>query len=438
MKKGIRTTLTATASASLLALTGCAGLLGPNVEDAPALSEIDELMWQSMEESGSVTIVADMEDFAETEPESAAMFEQMFGDEGTEMKFYGELDGSATAMSIGDNDLMRVFGDDEAYLSADAIFNMFEGQNMGLTAQQEEELNKITEEFSGTWMDYSSELQASSEEDSFDVGSLFTQLQDSWEDGEASESSPIERDQISDEGTHEVRDDTDVWVYTGNEEGQELVLEANHEAPKILEISDGDVSMAFTAWGETEAPQRPEESQIATQEDMEQQMAESMTGGSSPMGNSESSFGATTPSTPAPSTPSPSTPSNSGSTSESSSGSNSVNVPGAGTVDCTGPIPGDEGFTDPNGNYTDEEIQAFQDACDRTPNSDSNSSGGGSSADTVDVPGLGSFDCSGEIPGDPGVSTLDDDYTYGDLMKIYDACDRPGDPTSAMDNEEAK
>ena len=52
MKKGIRTSLTATASASLLALTGCAGLLGPNVEDAPALSEIDDLMWQTMEEIG--------------------------------------------------------------------------------------------------------------------------------------------------------------------------------------------------------------------------------------------------------------------------------------------------------------------------------------------------------------------------------------------------
>lgn len=438
MKKGIRTTLTATASASLLALTGCAGLMGPNVEDAPALSEIDDLMWQSMEESGSVTVVADMEDFAETEPQSAAMFEQMFGDEGAEMKFYGELDGSATGMSIGDNDLMRMFGDDEAYLSADAIFNMLEGQNMGLTPQEEEELNKITEEFSGTWMDYSSELQASSGEDSFDVGSLFTELQDSWEDGEGSENTPIERDQISDEGTHEVRNDADVWVYTGSEEGQELVLEANHEAPKILEISDGDVSMAFTAWGETEAPQRPDDSKIATQEDMEQQMAESMTGGSSPMGNSESSFGSTTPSTPAPSTPSPSAPSSSGSTSESSQGSNRVNVPGVGTVDCSGPVPGDPGFTDPNGNYTDEEIQAFQDACDSSTNSDSDSSGGGSSADTVDVPGLGSFDCSGEIPGDPGVSTLDDDYTYGDLMKIYDACDRPGDPTSAMANEEAK
>src|SRR5699024_4820630 len=112
--------------------------------------------------------------------------------------------------------------------------------------------------------------------------------------------------------------------------------------------------------------------------DMEQQMAESMTGGSSPMGNSESSFGSTTPSTPAPSTPSPSTPSSSGSTSESSSGSNRVNVQGAGTVDCTGQIPGDEGFTDTNGNYTDEQIQAIQDACDRTPNRDSNSSGGGS------------------------------------------------------------
>src|SRR5699024_2121567 len=129
----------------------------------------------------------------------------------------------------------------------------------------------------------------------------------------------------------------------------------------------------------------------------------------------------------------------SSSTSNSSSSSDRVTVPGVGGVNCAGPVPGDPGFTDPNGNYTDEQIQAVQEACDRTGSgSSTDSSSAETSANTVDVPGLGSFDCSGEIPGDPGVSTLDDPYTYGDLMKIYDACDRPGDPTSAIENEEAK
>lgn len=433
MKKGIRTTMTATASASLLALTGCAGLMGPNVEDAPALSEIEESMWQSMEEAGSVTLVADMEAFADAEPQSAAVFEQMFGDDGSEMRIYGELDGSATGLGFGDSDLMRVFGEDEAYLSADAVFSVIEGQSMGLTAEQEQAMSDIAGEFSDTWVDYSSELQSGSEDDGFDIGTLFTDLQESWEgDGDDSGDSPIARDEISDEGTHEVRNDKDVWVYTGNEEGQELVLEANHEAPKIVEISDGEVSMEFVEWGSTESPQRPEDSQIATQQDMEERMAELMTGGGSSMPEPDA-----TPSEPAPSEPAES-PASSPAT-NSNAGSDRVTVPGVGGVNCAGPVPGDPGFTDPNGNYTDEEIQAVQEACDRSgSDSSTGSSSTETSANTVDVPGLGSFDCSGEVPGDPGVSTLDDPYTYGDLMKIYDACDRPGDPTSAIENEEAR
>lgn len=434
MKKGIRTTLTATASASLLALTGCAGLMGPNVEDAPALSEIEDLMWQSMEESGSVTLVADMEAFSEAEPQSAAVFEQMFGDEDSQMRIYGELDGSATGLGFGDSDLMRVFGEEEAYLSADAVFSLIEGQSMGLTAEQEQAMSDIGEEFSGTWVDYSSDLQAGGEDDGFDIGTLFTDLQESWEEGsDESGESPIDRDEISDEGTHEVRNDKDVWVYTGNEEGQELVLEANHEAPKIVEISDDEVSMQFVEWGSTEAPQRPEDSEIATEEDMEERMTELLVGSGSSSGGNEMPE-------PAPSEPTDSSASNSEPTSDSNSGSNQVSVPGVGSVDCSGPVPGDPGFTDPNGNYSDEEIQSVQDACDRSgsTSSGSDSTSGETSANTVDVPGVGSFDCSGEVPGDPGVSTLDDPYTYGDLMKIYDACDRPGDPTSAIENEEAR
>ena len=434
MKKGIRTTMTATASAGILALTGCAGLMGPSVEDAPALSEIDDLMWESMQESGSVTLVADLETFAETDPQSAQVFEQMFGDDGSEMRIYGELDGSATGFGFGESDLMRVFGEDEAYLSAEAVFSVIEGQGMGLTAEQEQAMSDIGDEFADTWVDYSSELQAGGDEEGFDIGTLFTDLQESWEEGGDSGESPIDRDEVSDEGTHEVRNDNDVWVYTGNEEGQELVLEANHEAPKIVEISDGEMTMEFVEWGSTEAPQRPEDSQITTQQGMEERMTELMMGG----GSSNADGSHTPEPAPAPSEPTDAPESNSESTSDSTSDANRVSVPGVGAVNCSGPVPGDPGFTDPNGNYTDEEIQAVQDACDRSGSSSSDSdSSGETSANTVEVPGVGSFDCSGEVPGDPGVSTLDDPYTYGDLMKIYDACDRPGDPTSAIENEEA-
>ena len=183
-----------------------------------------------------MTIVADMEDFAETEPQSAAMFEQMFGDEGIEMKFYGELDGSATAMSIGDNDLMRVFGDDEAYLSRlMPSSTCLKARIWGSPPKKRKSSTRSPKNSRAPGWTTAVSFRRGSEEDSFDVGSLFTQLQDSlWEDGEASESSPIERDQISDEGTHEVRGDTDIWVSPEVKEAQELVLEANHEPPKFL------------------------------------------------------------------------------------------------------------------------------------------------------------------------------------------------------------
>lgn|SRR5699024_9987902 len=279
MKTGIRIALTGTASASLLALTGCAGLFGPDIENPPALSEIDEQMWESMEEAGSVTLVTSLDDLADMEPQSAEAMQQMFGEDVSDMKIYGALDGSGTAMSVGDDDLMRVFGKDEAYLSADAVFGIFENQNMGFGADADEILSEVSEDLSGSWIDFGSELESSTGDDAFDVGALFDQLQESWKDGDSSET-PIDRDEISDEGIHEVRDEQDVWVYEGEDEGQELVLEADPDAPKILEISDGDMTMSFTKWGETEEPEHPEDSDVLTQQDLEQRVSEAMMGGS--------------------------------------------------------------------------------------------------------------------------------------------------------------
>lgn len=45
MKRNSRNVMALSASLSLVALTGCSGLMGgENVESAPALSEIDDLM----------------------------------------------------------------------------------------------------------------------------------------------------------------------------------------------------------------------------------------------------------------------------------------------------------------------------------------------------------------------------------------------------------
>lgn len=440
MKKEIRNFLALGASFSLVALTGCGAIAGggsedeeagpPPVEEVPALSEIEDQMWDTMSGSGSVTMTVDASEFIDSDPETSQMFEQMTGADLSEIQFYGSLDETATAISIGDEDLMRNFGEDGVYISADAIFNMLEGQNLGLSEEEQQQYDDIVAEFEGTWFDYSSEIQEG-ETDDVDISVLFEELQQSWGGEDSDLDSPIEREEISDEGTHEVREEQDVWVYAGSEEGQELVVAANHDSPRFLSISDEEASVEFSDWDETEVPEQPADEDIMTEEDVQQQMGGTGGGGMSPENGAS-----TEPTTePSESTSEPSTePTESSNSSESESTSGTVSVPGVGSINCDGPIPGDPGFTDPNGNYTDEQIQAIQDACDGSGSAESSSSG--SSSDTVSVPGLGSFDCSGEIPGDPGVSTLDDQYSFGDLMQIYEACDRPGEPHSAMDNEE--
>lgn len=265
-----RKLLTITAAGSLVALTACGG---SGVEDPPALSDIDDLMWETVQEQESVTISADMSQLMGTLDDGSNMFGGMFGPDGDSVKIYGDLDGTSMAVALGEDDLMRVFGQDAAYLSGDAIFSIFGGE--GLTEQ--EVFEGITEEFADTWIDFSNEL----DDEEFNIGTLLSELQDSWAEGDDSDETPITRDEISDEGIHEVRDEQDVWVYEGAEDGQELVIEANHDAPIIVAISDGDNTMTFSDWNETESPERPEESQIIDEDEFEQRMMEIMLGSGS-------------------------------------------------------------------------------------------------------------------------------------------------------------
>ncbi|OAV61793.1 hypothetical protein [Enteractinococcus helveticum] len=269
MKRISRNMLAVTASASLFVLAGCGG---QGVEDVPALSEIDDLMWETMQNEGSVTMTADLALIADGDP----MVEQMFGG-ATDMSIYGALDGSATGVSVGDNDFMRVFGQEEAFISGDALFAMFEGEGLGLDASQQEQLDAVSEEFADNWIDFSSEL--SGEEDEFNIGALFSRLQDDWTGEGDSSDTPVDRDEVSDQGTHEVRDDIDVWVYTGEEDGQELVLIADHDAPKFYELSDDEMTMKFTGWGETESPTRPDDASVLSQEDAQQRIMETLMSG---------------------------------------------------------------------------------------------------------------------------------------------------------------
>lgn len=371
MKNGIRYATAVSASLSLVALSGCGGLSSSedeenndaesaaSVEEVPALSEIDDLMWDSMEEAGSVTLTADMNALAADDPESAEIFEDMLGADLSNVQLYGSLDESASGMRLGDQDVFRLFGEDSAYLSTDAIFGMFEAQMPALSPEEQQMLDDLIEEGSGSWIDFSGEVQDDESFNNLDVKLLLADFRESWEDETSSADDALfPRTDIPDEGTHEVRDEVDVWVYTGESEDQELVLEADHESPKISSVSDAEISMTFTDWGETELPEQPDESQLMTEEDFEQLMNDLIGGGTGmqdPGTGSDNAPGEDE--TPG----SEETPGED--ESGTGSGSGSTNVPGVGTFDCDGPLPGDPGFSDPNDNFSDEDVQAIQDAC---------------------------------------------------------------------------
>ena len=129
-------------------------------------------------------------------------------------------------------------------------------------------------------VDYSDELETCCRGDSFDIRTLLDELQDSWEDGDDGES-PVEREKLSDEGTHEIRNDQDVWIYEG-EEGQELVLKPTLMLPRSKKSQMKMMSLLkFSKWGDTEAPQRPDDSDIITEQEFEQRVNEAVMGGSS-------------------------------------------------------------------------------------------------------------------------------------------------------------
>lgn len=81
---------------------------------------------------------------------------------------------------------------------------------------------------------------------------------------------------MPDDGTHEICNDLDVWVYPGNEAGKELVIDADHDAPRLLTITDGEHAASFRDWGTTETPQRTEQSEIISEDEFQQRVEQAI------------------------------------------------------------------------------------------------------------------------------------------------------------------
>src|SRR5699024_12282202 len=92
-----------------------------SVEDVPALSDIADVMWDSMRDAGTVTLSADVNDLLGEDAQNVQLFEEMSDGDASEIKFYGSLKETATGMRNGDQELMRNFGHDGTYESGEAI-----------------------------------------------------------------------------------------------------------------------------------------------------------------------------------------------------------------------------------------------------------------------------------------------------------------------------
>lgn len=263
--------LLSVSAASVLALSACGGngnggangeVSEEELEDVPALSEIEETMWDSMESSESVTIIAAPEDL------DADELEQM-GLQFNNATFYGNLDGSASAFAFGEDeatDAVVVFGD-EGYMSVDFMFSLFSGMMAGQAPDEEQELiDGVASELEGYWIDQSEEYDP--ENDPFSVEAVLSEARDSWFD----DTGEITSEAYGEEGELDERDGEPVWIYSDGD--SELVVEANPDAPRILEATEGEDSVTFSDWDSTEAPERPAGDEIIDEEDFDQLLQE--------------------------------------------------------------------------------------------------------------------------------------------------------------------
>lgn len=249
------------AAASLLLLTSC----GDDVEDVPEFSEIEENIITSMEsaESVSITMSAGIGGGVPVDMPFA-------GPDGEMMTFEGAIDGSSMALSIGaSEEPMMIVLDEEVLMNLNFIFTMME-QEIGIQfTDNEDAMFGVPEDLRNSWIDLSEEMAGEQEEMNLSV--FFEEMRSAWEDSSADgeASGPTG-------GVYEERDGEDVWVYKSADENEdvEIVVEADRDQPRILSITADDGVMTFSNWDDVDLPERPDEDQIRTEQEMERMLEE--------------------------------------------------------------------------------------------------------------------------------------------------------------------
>lgn len=253
---------------ALVALTSCGGEAGRADDNPPALSEIQDAMWQTMDEEGSVTIDSHLVFLTAGDSIALKRFEQVYGLDDADMQIRGELDGSASAITYDTYDLIRVFGREETYLTGGAVLGLFDAAELEMEVMGELDLSAVPVQLRDTWVDFSGIMV----NDGYNIGAMLGAMRQDWYGPEDSPESVFTRQKVSDEGARQILNGTEMWVYPGGREGQELLVEGSRDAPKIRAMSNPPIGITFNDWGETEPPQRPDEAQIVSLEEFEEQV----------------------------------------------------------------------------------------------------------------------------------------------------------------------
>ncbi|GAA4118429.1 hypothetical protein GCM10022249_23230 [Enteractinococcus coprophilus] len=272
MSRSIRAVV-ATAAIAGLALSGCA-----RDSDVPAYDDIEGQMWESMAASEAMGMTGVLPDEMASDRE---IIVDMLGADLSELQIYGPLDGSATAIRLGDDEdpIMTFFGD-EVYVSWDMMWEVLTSSMMtGASEADIEEVRQNTADFEGKYIDVSENYASMAE--SVNMADLLEQMRSAAEADQTDEVTGFNFGELQQEGDYmrlDMETDDTGWFYStdGQKEGDIMNGEAVHfiglvtdrEAPRMVEMRNGDDRMDFTWDDEVDIPEKPSEDQLITEEDL--------------------------------------------------------------------------------------------------------------------------------------------------------------------------
>ena len=265
--------LLATAAIGGLALTACSD----NPSNVPAFEDIEETMWESMAASDAVAMTAVV---PESLGEDVAMLEELYGGNLNDLEIYGSLTEPATAIRMGEDQdpLLYVF-EDEMFVSLEMTLEaMGSFMPQELSEAERAQFDELSAQAEGKYIDMSEDFQASDQ--NLEMSQILDDMRSAAESGGTDEMTGFDFSQLQSEGSYmqlDMESDDTGWFYSIDGEGDTAIMNgeaeqfigvvSDREAPRLVEIADGDTRMDFSWDDDVEIPQRPSDDQIMTEED---------------------------------------------------------------------------------------------------------------------------------------------------------------------------